>query len=234
MVARFYCSDLHGDPVTLDESESHHALHVMRLKPGEKVELFDGAGRVGQAIISGSDRRTVTLKLAEIHEAPAANRPKLILAAPPPRGDRFKSMIEKLTEVGVDEYIPLRTVRSVVDPRQSRLSKLRGTVIGAMKQSGRNRLMEIHESCELSVVLRNAASAGQAVFIAHPGETTLTKPKTIARDTVLLIGPEGGFTREEVLQATDYDAERISWPEGILRIETASILFSGSLLQRMQ
>jgi len=233
MAVRFYCPELHGSSATLDESESHHALHVMRLKAGEAVELFDGMGRVGQGTISGSDRRSVTVKLTEIRETLAANRPKLIVAAPPPRGDRFKIMIEKLTEIGVDEYVPLRTVRSVVDPRQSRLSKLQSTVIGAMKQSGRNRFMDIHDSCELSVVLRNAASAGQTLFIAHPGETTSADPKPLTQDTLVLIGPEGGFTREEVLQATDYEAERVSWPEGILRIETATILFSALLLQKL-
>jgi 16S rRNA (uracil1498-N3)-methyltransferase len=234
MVARFYCSDLQGNSTILDESESHHALHVMRLKVGETVELFDGTGQVAQGVISGSDRHNVALELKEIQETPAPNRPRLILAAPPPRGDRFKSMIEKLTEIGVDEYIPLRTVRSVVDPRQSRLSKLRGTVISAMKQSGRNRFMEIHESREFSVVLRNATSAAQSVFIAHPGEKPTKHAEPLTRDTLLLIGPEGGFTSEEVLQATDYAAERISWPDGILRIETATILFSGTLLQRMR
>jgi len=233
MAARFYCSQIGDETARLDDSESHHALHVMRLKVGDDLELFDGQGRVCHGNIADADRRQVSVAVSRIVDSARPNRPRLVVAAAPPRGDRLKSMVEKLTELGVDEFIPLRTVRSVVDPRQSRLEKLRSTVIGAMKQSGRNHLMQICEPCEFSVALRNATAAGQSVWIAHPGEAAGNAVETVQRDALLLIGPEGGFTNEEVLQATDYDAERLSWPEGILRIETASVLFAGLLLQRM-
>ena len=158
----------------------------------------------------------------------------MVVAAAPPRGDRLKSMVEKLTELGVDEFIPLRTVRSVVDPRQSRLEKLRGTVLAAMKQCGRNRLMKIRETTELTVVLRNASTERQAVCIAHPGDVTGNSTVADGRDTLLLIGPEGGFTREEVLQATDYGATRVSWADGILRIETATVVFASLLMNQLR
>ena len=233
MAARFYCAEIDGETVRLDESESHHALHVMRLKTGDDLELFDGHGRVGQGQIAGTDRKQVSVAVHGVIDSARPNRPRLIVAAAPPRGDRLKSMVEKLTELGVDDFIPLRTVRSVVDPRQSRLEKLRSTVIGAMKQSGRNHLLQIHEPCEFSVVLRNSSAAAQSVWLAHPGDAAQSADKKIQRDAILLIGPEGGFTNEEVLQAADYDVQRLSWPEGILRIETASVLFAGLLLQRM-
>ena len=142
-------------------------------------------------------------------------------------------MVEKLTELGVDEFVPLRTVRSVVDPRQSKLDKLRTTVIGAMKQSGRNRLMKIHEVTEFSMALRIAGAQRQAISIAHPGDISGNTTLTERCDTLLLIGPEGGFTPEEILQASDYGAKRISWPEGILRIETATVVFAGLLISQM-
>lgn len=233
MSARFYCSELRGSSVELDDSESHHALHVLRMNVGDSVELFDGSGTAASATISSVNRRTVQLTIDELRQDTSIPRPRLTVAAAPPRGDRLKSMVEKLTELGVSEFIPLRTVRSVVDPRQSRLDKLRGTVIGAMKQCGRNRLMAIHEATELSVVLRQAASGKQAICIAHPAESETDWSAFPACDTVLLIGPEGGFTSEEVLQATDYGAQRLAWPQGILRIETATLAFSTLLLQQL-
>ena len=234
MPARFYCPMIAGSRAELDESESHHALHVVKLNVGDEVELFDGSGASASASVAKITRKTVAVNIGELRVAAPQQRPRMIVAAAPPRGDRLKSMVEKLTELGVDEFIPLRTVRSVVDPRESKLEKLRGTVIAAMKQSGRNRLMAIHESTEFSVVLRNASSDRQAVYIAHPGDFTGNSVRTSGRDTLLLIGPEGGFTREEVLQATDYKATRIAWADGILRIETATVVFAGLLMSRMQ
>ncbi len=233
MSARFYCSEIGGQTAQLDDAESHHALHVLRLPVGDKVELFDGTGATACATIAEVTRKTISLTVSEHHPGTPLQRPQLVVAAAPPRGDRFKAMVEKLTELGVDEFIPLRTVRSVVDPRQSKLDKLQSTVIGAMKQSGRNRLMTIHESMEFSVVLRQAATKKRSIQIAHPGEASAGSMTSVTADTVLLIGPEGGFTREEVLQATDYSARRIVWPDSILRIETAAVAFAGLLLNQM-
>ena len=231
---RFYCPQLHSVSAELDDSESHHALHVLRLSAGDEVELFDGTGTWASATISDITRKTVRLAVTESHAANPPQRPRLTVAAATPRGDRMKSMVEKLTELGVDEFIPLRTVRSVAEPRQSKLDKLRATVIAAMKQSRRNSFMSIHEATEFSVVLRQASTQKQSIHLAHPGENS-SKPQAGTRgDRILLIGPEGGFTREEVLQATDYGAHQIVWPEGILRIETATITFAALLLNQMQ
>ncbi|MCH2202955.1 MAG: 16S rRNA (uracil(1498)-N(3))-methyltransferase [Fuerstiella sp.] len=233
MPARFYCKNIGGRTAELDEAESHHVQHVLRLSVGDEVELFDGSGASASASVANVSRNRVDLTVNNLRESGALSRARLIVAAAPPRGDRLKSMVEKLTEIGVDDFIPLRTVRSVVDPRQSKLEKLRTTVIGAMKQSGRNHLMKIHEATDFSVALRTAAAERQIISLAHPGDIARTATETEQRDTLLLIGPEGGFTREEVLQASDYGATRISWPEGILRIETATVVFAGLLISRM-
>lgn len=233
MPARFYCSEISRRTAELDEAESHHAMHVLRVNVGDEVELFDGSGHASSAVITDVGRRSVRVEIREHRADPGPQRPRLIVAASPPRGDRLKSMVEKLTELGVTEFIPLRTVRSVVDPRQSRLEKLRGTVIGAMKQCGRNHLMQIHDVLEFSAVLRQASQEKLSIRIAHPGESDRCPTDSVCGDTLLMIGPEGGFTREEVLQATDYGASRMAWPDGILRIETATVAFSALLLNQL-
>lgn len=233
-IPRFYCPQIQGDSLQLDESESHHALHVLRLKSNDAIEVFDGAGRVAQAIIAEAGRRTVRCDIRELQTHEPPQRPKLTVAAAAPRGDRLRSLVEKLTELGVDHYVPLRTARSVADPGGGRIERLQATVIAAMKQSGRNHLMQVDAVTDLSAVLRNATSDKQRLLIAHPEAASREESfAVITTNTVLLIGPEGGFTAEEVLRASDYDAERISWTGGILRIETAAVVFSALTLHRM-
>ncbi len=233
MTARFYCADLSGADAVLNETESHHALHVLRMREGDEAELFDGGGITAEAVIEQTDRRCVRLRIRSRRTVPLPQRPSLTVAAAVPRGDRLRSMIEKLTELGVDRVIPLRTQRSVADPRPGRIDRLQATVISAMKQSGRNHLLKVDEAMEFSVVLRNAAGSGQVLYMAHPGRAAEQQPVIPERDALLLIGPEGGFTSEEVLQAADYGAHRLIWPEGILRIETAAVVFSALLLSRL-
>ena len=234
MPARFYCTDISGDIALLDDAESHHALHVLRLAHGDTVELFDGRGTVARGFIAEATRRTARITVHESWTEAPRNRPRLTVAAAPPRGDRFRTMVEKLTEIGVDEYIPLNTIRSVVDPRQSRLDRLQSTIISTLKQSGRNRLMLVRSVTDLSSVLRSARKAGDAVHIAHPGQNPSGHLAVSTRNVVLLIGPEGGFTSEELLQATDHGATCLSWKDGILRTETAALVFASLLLRTFQ
>ena len=145
---------------------------------------------------------------------PPPNQTPLTIAAAVPKGDRLKWMVEKLTELGVDRYVPLITQRSVVDPRPTKLEKLQATVISAAKQCRRDWLLEIAEPMRLGDMLQSAANA-QSLYVA-------VQLLPVAR--VVLIGPEGGFTQEEVDAALAAGAQRLTWPGNVLRIETAAIM----------
>ncbi|MDG1893761.1 MAG: RsmE family RNA methyltransferase [Fuerstiella sp.] len=228
MTDRFSCDDLASEKPFLSGAEAHHAIHVLRLKPGHSIELFDGAGTVAEAVIEDVQRDRVIAKTTATSFVKKRTHDALTIAAVPPKGDRLKWMVEKFTELGVDTYVPLQTERSVVDPRKSKLDKLAATVTAAMKQCGRRWRMEIAEPQSLKSLLQQCRESDDAVLLAHPGDTVEATEATDGCRT-LLIGPEGGFTASEVQLAADYNARQIAWPDSILRIETAAIAFAARL-----
>jgi len=172
------------------------------------------------------DKKVVMVQIDAVETTPSA-LPRIVLATAVPKGERMDWLVEKATELGVSRLIPLKTTRSTVDPRDSKLDRLRGQVIAACKQSRRNELMEIapvvHWS-EFVASLREAAP----FFVAHPGGQTLSQtvsqvmPAATA-EVIVAIGPEGGWTDEEVALAESRGAQRISLGPQILRIETAAL-----------
>jgi 16S rRNA (uracil1498-N3)-methyltransferase len=136
----------------------------------------------------------------------------------------------------VTRIVPLVTSRSSVDPRDSKLDKLRQTVIAACKQSGRNHLLELSPVTALADFVRGEFPHRTA-FIAHPSLDTSPLPVGAATlndqpSTVFAIGPEGGFTNEEVALAVATGAKPISLGPLVLRIETAAIALAALALVR--
>ncbi len=235
MSDRFYCPDLTGDSATLDDAESHHAAHVMRVSAGDHVTLFDGMGTTAEACVSEVRRRTVRMNILKRtqHKKPPASV-NITVAAAIPKGDRLKWMIEKLTEIGVDRFVPLTCERSVVDPRTTKLQKLTSTIVSASKQCGRNWLMQMTEPVSFPILLDISRDADEAVTVAHPATASCLQPN-VADETqrqTLLIGPEGGFTESEIQLAENQKPRFLSWPEGILRTETAAVVFASLLINK--
>lgn len=224
MADRFYCVDLSGPTALLSDTEAHHALHVLRLASGDPIDLFDGCGTVARGVVESTTRRDVIVAVKERKFHERTTRTKVTIAASPPKGDRLKWMIEKLTELGVDRYIPLKTKRSVVDPGKSKLHKLQATIINAAKQCGRSWLLEIQEPIDLAALIANVDSQ-QRLHIAHPYAVNAA-PSDVSElnSHLVLVGPEGGFTDDEVELAVGAGANQLNWPDTILRVETAAIV----------
>ncbi len=225
MSERFYLPERLDRPeVTLSSSEAHHLAHVLRLGVGATVTLFDGRGTSAEAEVLLVTKRDVTLGTRSFEVEPEPRR-HVTLAVAPPKGDRFRWLVEKATELGVDRLVPLLTKRTVVDPRDSKLDKLRQTIIGACKQCGRNRLMELTEPVRYDALLDAVPETAQRVLLFHPTGRTIhdaiTSPELAS--LTLLIGPEGGFTDEEVARAEEGGADIIAFGRTILRTETAAI-----------
>ena len=216
----------------LEDSEAHHLIHVLRHAVGDVVELFDGQGIAAEGRIAVIRKRDVTVEIVKAkRDAPSDKT--LILATSVPKGDRFDWLIEKSTELGVSKLIPMTTQRSVVDPRVSKLDKLRNTVIAACKQSGRNTLMAIDPVTRFDDVLRTVARE-YVSFIAHPGgqsvEKVLSTVDPNREQKLVLIGPEGGFSEEEIEAALEFGVHPLNLGANILRMETAAIAVAARLL----
>ncbi|MEZ6046459.1 MAG: RsmE family RNA methyltransferase [Planctomycetaceae bacterium] len=234
MSARFYTTaiDLKTMTAQLNEGEAHHLLHVMRMKVGEEVTLFDGQGNAWKAEIKSTTRRTVDLALQDQIATPVPDHREVVLAVTPPKGDRFRWLVEKVTELGIDTLVPIKTTRSVVDPGQGKIDKLVQTMIAACKQCQRNRLMEFRSQQDWNELLQNYHQSHQ-ILLAHPDTKSLKETLSELdsnRPVLFAIGPEGGFTDEEVSQALELNARTISLGETILRTETACIALSAAVL----
>ncbi len=215
-----------ADQVCLSGPEAHHLIHVMRAQIGAKVVLFDGTGREFLAEVVRVGRGEVQLAILAQEKVDRELTTELAIGITLPKGDRQKWLVEKLVELGVTRLVPLVTERSVARPLPSVLERLQRTVIEASKQCGRNRLMEI-AAPELWPAFIASASGVEHRWLAHPAQEKGRErgAGSGARGPIVLaIGPEGGFTDEEVGLAADAGWQCVDLGPRILRIETAAIL----------
>ncbi|WP_299464535.1 RsmE family RNA methyltransferase [uncultured Gimesia sp.] len=233
MPHRFYFEgSFDSDQLLLEGSEAHHLLHVLRMQAGDSVLIFNGTGAEAEAVIAKTSRKTVEIKITERREIQASTQVPVILATAVPKGDRFRWLVEKAAELGVTRLVPLITERSSVDPGENRLKKLQQTIVAAAKQSGQTRLMELAPQQKWDDFLAECCQSDHRILIADPGGSALdlfsrSFTDSVASPVILLIGPEGGFSPEELQSAIETGAKSVKLSEGILRIETAAILFAG-------
>jgi 16S rRNA (uracil1498-N3)-methyltransferase len=223
---RFFTpAGLAADTAELTGPEAHHLLHVLRLGVGDDVELFDGRGVQAVGQVEAATRQAVRLRIISQPASSRAKTRSLILATAMPKGDRFGWLVEKATELGVERLIPLITQRSVVDAGVGKLDKVRRTVIEACKQCGRNDLMTIAPPAPWSdVVAREFVVPDRLILVAHPGGDPWSAATPSAmQQTLIAIGPEGGFTDEETELAQRHGARLVHLGANVLRIETAAI-----------
>ena len=225
MPARFYFDGKWDEVVSLNESESQHLAKVLRVKEGAQVELFDGHGSRVRANVERIAKRSVQLRLFSQPERHAPQQSGMTLAVAPPKGDRFRWLIEKATELGVETIVPMHSERSVVNPRDAKLDKLRQTMIAACKQCGRDQLMNIEPVQPLETLPENVGASSILIgqHSLHQSLSQLTETICGAETILVLIGPEGGFSEKELSLFEAWGAIPVCISPHILRIETAAI-----------
>lgn len=243
MNSRFFVeSDFRSGTVSFSGPEFHHMIRVTRHQVGDTVRLFDGTGKEADAELTFVTRHAATLDVSKIETVPEETGPRLSIAIPLPKAARAGWLVEKAVELGVSNIIPIKTARSVVDPRSTKLDTLRQNIIAASKQCGRSRLMTISPVVEWSNLLKKECS-GKSIVVAHPGGASFTgalirdglaeavsdaKTKKAAAnpEMIAVIGPEGGFTVEEITQAVSKGARLVSLGPRLLRVETAATMMA--------
>jgi 16S rRNA (uracil1498-N3)-methyltransferase len=193
------------------------------------------------------DRRKVTLGVKTSTEPQRELGFRLEVAAPLPKGDRAQYLVEKLTELGATRFIPLRTQRSVVLPRETRREKLERYVIEASKQCGRNVLLQIEPLTDwASYCVRDELPPMR--LLAHPWVDPASRAGLVPtavrldspdlqpfeRDMALTVGPEGGFTEEEISEARAAGWQIIDLGPRILRVETAALVLASCATQTLR
>ena len=223
MADRFFAPDLPKNGlIRLEGDEARHLARVARRQVGDLVEIFSGNGDGFLAQVMEIHKDHVDLAVREpVIDRRAALELTLLVA--PPKGDRFDWIVEKATELGVCRLIPILCDRSVVDPRLSKIERLKRVVIESTKQCGRNQLMTLDRPAAFSSVVSLGANTSR-LFADAGGISPQFWPKFSANDQVsLAIGPEGGWTDEERQVALDAGWIAVGLGQTRLRVETAAI-----------
>jgi 16S rRNA (uracil1498-N3)-methyltransferase len=232
MTHRFWVAgeQLEGEQVRFTESQAHQIRSVLRLRAGDQVRVFDGvtlADRVVQLTEDTATGRT-------IGKAPQAPEPRTCLTVYPAllQRDKFEVVLQKLTEVGVASITPIVSVRSLVRraPDDSRYSRWRMILREAAEQCGRGVVPELLPTQPLSAALQCASGR---VVMPYEAERQLALRDALRgepQDVALFVGPEGGYTLEEVDCARQSGAQVVSLGPRVLRAETAAVVAAALVL----
>jgi 16S rRNA (uracil1498-N3)-methyltransferase len=210
--------------IELPDSQAHHLRDVLRLAEGARIDAFDDAGSVGHGTITSISKTRVAVNIESVEQA-AQGRIRLTIASALPKGSRVDWMIEKLSELGVSVFVPLIAHRSVVlSPGESKLARWKRLAVEASEQSGRRGIMQIHPPTELQAML-DQATPGLAWHLstAEKAQRILDIISSIQGDVILFVGPEGGWTEDEISEFESRRIAAVSLTRTVLRVETAAI-----------
>ncbi len=227
---RFYIPEIIGDTCVLGEEESRHCVKVLRLKENDVVEVTDGKGNLFKAIIENANPKACSLRITEHHKEALPAWELIIAVAPTKNIARIEWLIEKLTEIGFSKFIPIECQTS--ERRILKTDRLTRIALEAMKQSGRVYLPPIEELISFGKLVNMYSSFTGQKFIPHCGDgpkLSLSSVYKKGESALVLIGPEGDFTKEEIELARQNGFIPVSLNEKILRIETAALTVAISL-----
>ncbi len=234
---RFYLppEQARGQPLLLTGGEAHHALQVLRLREGNRLEVLNGVGRRLLCQVAGCSRKEVTLQILEVAEQ-SEPPVRITLLQAIPKGKNFESVIQKATELGVSRIVPVLSERVVsqLDDRDHapKVQKWQATAIEAIKQCGQAWLPQVSPPVSIAGFLQRGESFDLPLIASlHPGRKHLrhylrsheTAGAATLKSACVWIGPEGDFTPEEVDAITAAGALPITLGSLVLRVETAAI-----------
>lgn len=209
----------------LPEGAARHVGQVLRMRAGELLTLFNGAGGEYDAVIEAVEKRSVRVRIENYREVERESRLDLILAQCVSKGERMDYTVQKAVELGVSAIVPLLSARSVVkldgERWEKKLEHWRGIVVSACEQSGRTRLPHVHPAQKLDTWLAMAGT-GTRLVLAPGGHHALKELPPSAAAT-LLVGPEGGLDDQEIALAVHRGFTAIGLGPRVLRTETAGV-----------
>lgn len=218
----FYTKELSEETIVLDEDTSKHITGVLRMKKGEELLLTNGKGVKAKAVITDDNRKRCTVKTIFIEKATAPITEVIIAISLLKNAARFEWFLEKATEIGVSEIIPLRCERT--ERENVRYERMNAILISAMLQSQQYWLPILHHP----TTFENAATQTSAPnkFVAHCLESGKQALASLIphRSSIILIGPEGDFTEKEINIALQNNFTPVTLGTTRLRTETAGIV----------
>lgn len=218
----FYQPAIQQGVYHLDPTESKHCTKVLRKKAGDKINITDGKGFLYAAAITVADPIECRFEIQEKKTEPAKSFIIHIAISPTKHSDRFEWFVEKAVELGVDRITVMMCEHT--EHSHLKIERLEKIAISAMKQSFRFTLPKIEGSIDFKTVVNEAEA--ESKYIAHVDSNNPEHLKTAARrdsDTIVLIGPEGDFSPQEIALALRKNFRKVSLGSNRLRTETAGL-----------
>lgn len=224
---------IHTDTATITDSEQHHLRNVLRLTPGATIRIIDGQGNVytAEVLDIGTNRKPSEARVLT-HEFHASLLPALTLFQGLPKNDKMELILQKATEIGVTHIVPVYSEHTLHKPSQNRYQRWHRVVISATKQCKRAWLPKLcdPQTFEASLTQLDKFSLRLILnpYLAH--EPRPQHIKTVLREVsqptsiALFVGPEGGFSNQEVTAAIQSGCVPVTLGTNILRTETAAIV----------
>jgi 16S rRNA (uracil1498-N3)-methyltransferase len=220
----FYAPDISGKSYTLDEKESKHLIRVLRMEKGADVKLIDGKGNLFEGFISEPDQNKCIIELTnEIKDFEKKNYKLHIAISPLKNPERFEWFVEKSVEIGIDEITPL--ICKNTEKPGIKSERVNNLIISAMKQSLKAKRTVLNEICSFKEFINKNHDG--TIMIAHCddslGREKISDVYSKNSDSIILIGPEGDFSREEIDTAVKGGFMPVHLGTSRLRTETAGI-----------
>lgn len=220
----------------LESSDAHHCADVLRLEPGGRVVVFDGLGRVAEAELIKVHRKHCSLRIGAAHVTPPL-RCAITLAQAVPKGKNMDLILQKGVELGAAEIVPLLTSRTVVrmddaDDAERKRSRWQQIALEACKQCGRNSVPRVAAPVTIGEFLKGLTPSDSVLLAslqpdARPIKEVLAESSSFSgelpRKVIVMVGPEGDFTPEEIGQMKEAGAAAVTLGPTILRAETAAL-----------
>lgn len=220
---QFYAPDIR-ETLELPESDSRHAVKVLRMREGDELQVIDGRGTSYMCRLADAHHKHAAVEIISSSPMPLPWPQQLAVAvAPTKHNDRMEWLVEKMTEVGVNTIIPLLCDRS--ERREIKTERLEKIAVAAMKQSLKATLPTVMEMTPLREVVRMMPDAQRMVAYCDPTipRTDFAQAYRPGRDTLILIGPEGDFSPSEIETTLGAGFIPVTLGDNRLRTETAAL-----------
>jgi 16S rRNA (uracil1498-N3)-methyltransferase len=220
----FYTENIEANIAILDPEETRHCTQVLRKKEGDSIFFIDGKGGFYEGSIQEIQKKSCIIEVLKKEEAYQKRSFHLHIAIAPTKNmNRLEWFLEKATEIGIDEISPVICQRS--ERRKCRIDRLQKIVLSATKQSLKAYLPDLHEPIPFKQFIQQQRADTLLKYIAQGAENMPLKDNYQAGNNVLvIIGPEGDFTKEELDLAFQNGFQGINLGKSRLRTETAGLV----------
>lgn len=231
-MSRFFVrpQDVKGDEILVSKEEAHHIVDVMRMSEGDKITAFDGTGKEYVGEIVAASKNNLKIKIEKINTVSPENKIRVTLAQAIPKRAKMDFIVEKATELGVDEIIPLITDRTIVrldeKTKKIRHAHWQNVAITAAKQCGRLEIPKVKLPVAFSDFADEMKNYDLALMACLHNETKAVGhilSGVRAKKILAMIGPEGDFSHREIKSAGSQGAHLVTFGRLVLRVDTAAI-----------